>query len=82
MSEQPQTDHDLLIRMDEKLNGINTAITGVKTEVTELDKRLTVQETHSNRQDGAISALKWALGVSISVIGLVFSVVTWWVSKG
>jgi hypothetical protein len=79
--QSPGSDHDLLIRMDEKLNGINSAITGLGSTVEKHETRITLQEKHSERQDGAIDALKWIIGVTILITGLALTVITWWFKR-
>lgn len=78
--EQPsemQPDHDLLIRMDEKLNGIVGTLSNMDSKVEKHETRITLQEKHSERQDGAISALKWALGAFIGLVGIGIPILIW-----
>jgi hypothetical protein len=79
--QSPGSDHDLLIRMDEKLNGINSAITGLGSTVEKHETRITLQEKHSERQDGAIGALKWALGIFFTATAIGVPLMMWWAGK-
>lgn len=84
MEQAPQSaisDHDLLIRIDEKLNNINDSNKKTEEKLTDHETRLRVEEKHSESQDGAISAIKWTVGVFFAVMTLIVSIVAWYFAK-
>jgi hypothetical protein len=75
------SDHDLLIRIDEKLNNLNDSNKKIEERLTDHETRLRVEEKHSESQDGAISALKWALGIFSAATTIVTSLLSWYFNR-
>lgn len=79
------SDHDLLIRIDEKLTAFVTesrqVTQNITNQVSDHEARLRIQESTIENQKGSIAALRTVFAVVAFLVGAIEPVALWYLSK-
>lgn len=74
------SDHDLLIRIDEKLNNLSDSNKKIDEKLTDHEARIRAEEKHSEMQDGMISGIRSTVFVFNGILVLFIAAIGIYVS--